>query len=110
MFEDVPGGVTGGKVNVIHGSAGGPRIDRLDTVAQESGAIPGSSERGDSFGYEVSLGDMDRDGGLSDPAGRAAGGRRLAGGGWRVAGGAGRQLEGVVSLLRGWRVSGGPGI
>ncbi|WP_030810515.1 FG-GAP-like repeat-containing protein [Streptomyces sp. NRRL S-337] len=61
-FEDIPGGVTGGKVNVIHGSAGGPRVDRVDTLTQESGAIPGSSEKGDGFGYEVSLGDIDGDG------------------------------------------------
>ncbi|MGP8299774.1 FG-GAP repeat protein [Streptomyces inhibens] len=63
LFDDtVPGSTKGGKVNVIHGSADGPRVDQIDTITQESGAIPGSSEKGDKFGYEVSLGDINGDG------------------------------------------------
>ncbi|MFG2138341.1 hypothetical protein [Streptomyces sp. NPDC048650] len=62
-FDDgIPGATKGGKVSVIHGSADGPRVDRVDTITQESGAIPGSSEKGDKFGYEVSLGDINGDG------------------------------------------------
>ncbi|MFJ9850586.1 FG-GAP repeat protein [Streptomyces sp. NPDC101150] len=62
-FDDrVPGATKGGKVNVIHGSASGPRVDLIDTITQESGAVPGSSEKGDKFGYEVSLGDINGDG------------------------------------------------
>ncbi|POX42090.1 hypothetical protein C3486_06325 [Streptomyces sp. Ru73] len=57
----VPGTTKGGKVNVIYGSASGP-TSRMDTITQESGAVPGNSENGDSFGYEVSLGDIDGDG------------------------------------------------
>ncbi|MBZ4014330.1 FG-GAP-like repeat-containing protein [Streptomyces purpurogeneiscleroticus] len=56
-----PGSTKGGKVNVIYGSASGP-TSRMDTITQESGAVPGGSENGDSFGYEVSLGDIDGDG------------------------------------------------
>ncbi|MFI9354551.1 hypothetical protein [Streptomyces lydicus] len=63
LFDDkVPGSTKGGKVNVIHGSASGPRVDRIETITQESGAIPGSSETGDKFGYEVSVGDINGDG------------------------------------------------
>ncbi|MFI9048449.1 FG-GAP repeat protein [Streptomyces sp. NPDC053427] len=62
-FDDrVPGATKGGKVNVIHGSASGPRVDLVDTITQESGAVPGGSEKGDKFGYEVSLGDINGDG------------------------------------------------
>ncbi|MGW7637222.1 FG-GAP repeat protein [Streptomyces decoyicus] len=63
LFDDrVPGSTKGGKVNVIHGSANGPRLDRIDAITQESGAVPGSSEKGDKFGYEVTLGDINGDG------------------------------------------------
>ncbi|MFI9030285.1 FG-GAP-like repeat-containing protein [Streptomyces sp. NPDC053560] len=59
--DSVPGSTKGGKVNVIYGSASGP-TSRMDTITQETGAVPGNSERGDVFGYEVSLGDIDGDG------------------------------------------------
>ncbi|WP_368396342.1 FG-GAP repeat protein [Streptomyces sclerotialus] len=59
--DTVPGSTKGGKVNVIYGSASGPTT-RMDTITQETGAVPGNSERGDVFGYGVSLGDIDGDG------------------------------------------------
>ncbi|WP_237277453.1 FG-GAP and VCBS repeat-containing protein [Streptomyces caniscabiei] len=57
-----PGSVTGGKVNITYGSADGPDTATAFSVTQDSGRIPGASERGDSFGFEVSLGDIDGDG------------------------------------------------
>lgn len=56
----VPGSSTGGKVHVIYGSADGPAT--TVAVTQNSGNVPGSSERGDWFGSELSLGDINGDG------------------------------------------------
>ncbi|QNS05407.1 VCBS repeat-containing protein [Streptomyces xanthii] len=56
----VPESVVGGQVHITYGSATGP----ADTtnVTQDSGNVPGGSERGDWFGGEVSLGDINGDG------------------------------------------------
>ncbi|TPQ21731.1 FG-GAP-like repeat-containing protein [Streptomyces sporangiiformans] len=51
---------TGGKVHIIYGSADGPAT--TVAVTQNSGNVPGSSERGDFFGSELSLGDVNGDG------------------------------------------------
>ncbi|TLS46933.1 hypothetical protein FE633_07580 [Streptomyces montanus] len=51
---------TGGKVHIIYGSADGPAT--TVAVTQDSGNVPGSSERGDFFGSELSLGDINGDG------------------------------------------------
>ncbi|MGI5469701.1 FG-GAP repeat protein [Streptomyces sp. CA-132043] len=59
--NSLPGSTKGGKANVIYGSANGP-TSRIDSITQESGTVPGNSEGGDNFGYEVSLGDIDGDG------------------------------------------------
>ncbi|MZD22041.1 MULTISPECIES: FG-GAP-like repeat-containing protein [Streptomyces] len=56
----VPGSSTGGKVHIIYGSADGPAT--TVAVTQNSGNVPGSSERGDYFGSELSLGDINGDG------------------------------------------------
>jgi hypothetical protein len=56
----VPGSSTGGKVHIIYGSADGPAT--TVAVTQNSGNVPGSSERGDWFGSELSLGDINGDG------------------------------------------------
>ncbi|MEU1038093.1 FG-GAP repeat protein [Streptomyces sp. NPDC005551] len=56
----VPESVTGGKVHIIYGSASGPAY--TEAVSQESGSVPGESERGDWFGGELSLGDVNGDG------------------------------------------------
>ncbi|UUU23806.1 FG-GAP and VCBS repeat-containing protein [Streptomyces sp. DSM 40750] len=56
----VPESSTGGKVHVVYGSADGPGT--TVAVTQDSGNVPGSSERGDFFGSELSLGDVNGDG------------------------------------------------
>ncbi|MDX3521378.1 FG-GAP repeat protein [Streptomyces scabiei] len=56
----VPGSSTGGKVHIIYGSADGPAT--TVAVTQDTGNVPGSSERGDYFGSELSLGDVNGDG------------------------------------------------
>ncbi|WP_151476852.1 VCBS repeat-containing protein [Streptomyces albicerus] len=56
----VPESVDGGKVHIVYGSADGPAT--TVAVSQNSGNVPGSSERGDWFGSELSLGDINGDG------------------------------------------------
>ncbi|WP_405479563.1 FG-GAP-like repeat-containing protein [Streptomyces sp. NBC_00009] len=56
----VPESVTGGKINIIYGSAGGPATTA--EISQDTGSVPGSSERGDAFGSELTLGDINGDG------------------------------------------------
>ncbi|MEW2400910.1 FG-GAP-like repeat-containing protein [Streptomyces sp. NPDC046862] len=56
----VPESATGGKVHVVYGSADGPAGET--SVTQNTGNVPGTSERGDFFGNEVSLGDVNGDG------------------------------------------------
>ncbi|WP_428953418.1 FG-GAP and VCBS repeat-containing protein [Streptomyces sp. cg35] len=56
----VPESVTGGQVHILYGSPSGP-TGSVD-VDQNTGNVPGSSERGDWFGGEVSLGDINGDG------------------------------------------------
>ncbi|MCL6736073.1 FG-GAP and VCBS repeat-containing protein [Streptomyces neyagawaensis] len=56
----VPGSSTGGKIHILFGSADGPAT--TVAVTQDSGNVPGSSERGDYFGSELSLGDINGDG------------------------------------------------
>jgi FG-GAP repeat/FG-GAP-like repeat len=56
----VPGAVKGGKVAVVNGSASGPA--GTTSITQNSGSIPGSSESGDEFGYDLTLGDINGDG------------------------------------------------
>ncbi|MGW6144637.1 FG-GAP repeat protein [Streptomyces sp. NPDC055140] len=55
----VPESTTGGKVNITYGSAGGPAT--TTAISQDTGSVPGSSERGDAFGGELSLGDINGD-------------------------------------------------
>ncbi|CBG71327.1 MULTISPECIES: FG-GAP and VCBS repeat-containing protein [Streptomyces] len=57
-----PGSVLGGKINITYGSAAGPVTASTTAVSQDTGRVPGTSERGDGFGSEVSLGDIDGDG------------------------------------------------
>ncbi|MFF1354990.1 FG-GAP-like repeat-containing protein [Streptomyces sp. NPDC058297] len=56
----VPESVTGGKVNITYGSATGPAA--TTELSQDTGNVPGGSERGDDFGGELSLGDINGDG------------------------------------------------
>ncbi|MET9498411.1 FG-GAP-like repeat-containing protein [Streptomyces sp. NPDC006552] len=55
----VPGATDGGKVALTHGSASGPA--GTTTISQNTGAVPGASEKGDGFGGELSLGDINGD-------------------------------------------------
>ncbi|MGP3926573.1 FG-GAP and VCBS repeat-containing protein [Streptomyces sp. 8N616] len=61
--SEVPGSSTGGKVNVVHGSASGPSGEQT-TITQNTEGVPGSSETEDGFGNELSLGDINGDGHL----------------------------------------------
>jgi hypothetical protein len=56
----VPGSVKGGTVKVVYGTASGP--GSIDSITQDSGNIPGGSEKGDAFGAELHLGDINGDG------------------------------------------------
>lgn len=56
----VPDAANGGKVNITYGSASGPA--GTTGITQNSGNVPGSSEKGDGFGWELDLGDINGDG------------------------------------------------
>ncbi|MEU4098851.1 FG-GAP and VCBS repeat-containing protein [Streptomyces sp. NPDC026673] len=56
----VPGSVKGGKVKVVYGTDSGPGSST--SIDQDSGNIPGGSEKGDAFGSELHLGDINGDG------------------------------------------------
>jgi hypothetical protein len=57
-----PDSVTGGKLNITYGSAAGPVTTTTAAVSQNTGQVPGTSEREDGFGFELSLGDINGDG------------------------------------------------
>lgn len=59
----VPGSSTGGKVNILHGSPTGPTGIR-QTITQDTPGVPGGAEKGDAFGSELHLGDVNGDGHL----------------------------------------------
>jgi hypothetical protein len=50
----------GGKVWISYGSAAG--IEKTTSVTQNTGNVPGTSEKNDYFGYELDLGDVNGDG------------------------------------------------
>ncbi|GHF05646.1 VCBS repeat-containing protein [Streptomyces griseoluteus] len=56
----VPDASTGGRVNITYGSVSGP--DRTAAINQNTGNVPGGSEKGDGFGGELDLGDINGDG------------------------------------------------
>jgi hypothetical protein len=53
-----------GQVTVIHGAANGIRTTGNYTYSQNTKGVPGSAEKGDSFGAELTLLDHNRDGRL----------------------------------------------
>jgi hypothetical protein len=55
-----PGGVDGGKVWVTYGTAAG--AGSTIGITQNTGAVPGTSEKNDEFGWEIDLGDVNGDG------------------------------------------------
>lgn len=56
----IPDSALGGKVNITYGSASGPAS--TTGITQNTGSVPGSSEKADNFGYELDLGDINGDG------------------------------------------------
>ncbi|MFJ3643935.1 FG-GAP and VCBS repeat-containing protein [Streptomyces sp. NPDC090108] len=56
----VPDSSTGGRVNITYGSASGPAS--TSAITQNSGNVPGTSEKGDDFGWDLDLGDINGDG------------------------------------------------
>ncbi|MGW3656310.1 FG-GAP-like repeat-containing protein [Streptomyces sp. NPDC005151] len=58
---DVPGSQKGGVVTVVYGTASGP-VGGQDSITQDSPGVPGTGEKDDIFGYELSLGDINGDG------------------------------------------------
>lgn len=53
---------TGGRVAFVPGSANGPVGTKAMYVNQDSAGVPGAAERGDGFGSDVSVADVDGDG------------------------------------------------
>ncbi|MEW2622769.1 FG-GAP and VCBS repeat-containing protein [Streptomyces sp. NPDC048106] len=56
----VPDAHDGGRVSVTYGSASGPAA--TTDITQDTGSVPGASEKGDNFGWELDLGDVNGDG------------------------------------------------
>ncbi|MEU6573296.1 FG-GAP and VCBS repeat-containing protein [Streptomyces sp. NPDC046805] len=56
----VPDSSNGGQVNITYGSVSGPAS--TSGVNQNTGSVPGASETGDSFGWDLDLGDINGDG------------------------------------------------
>ncbi|MFI1761471.1 FG-GAP and VCBS repeat-containing protein [Streptomyces sp. NPDC020800] len=56
----VPDASNGGRVNVTYGSASGPAS--TTGITQNTGSVPGTSEKGDAFGWDLDLGDINGDG------------------------------------------------
>ncbi|MVO86512.1 VCBS repeat-containing protein [Streptomyces sp. p1417] len=60
----IPGSARGGAVHILHGAATGPAYGEWEKFTQNTSGVPGSGEKGDSFGHEFDLGDIDGDGNL----------------------------------------------
>ncbi|MGP4048326.1 integrin alpha [Streptomyces sp. 2A115] len=56
----IPDSALGGKVNITYGTESGP--GSTTGITQNTGNVPGSSEKNDEFGYELDLGDVNADG------------------------------------------------
>ncbi|ADI04599.1 integrin-like protein [Streptomyces bingchenggensis BCW-1] len=55
----IPNSALGGKVNITYGSTAGP--GSTTGITQNTGNVPGGSEKNDQFGYELDLGDINGD-------------------------------------------------
>uniref|UniRef100_UPI003570FCCF FG-GAP repeat protein n=1 Tax=Streptomyces longispororuber TaxID=68230 RepID=UPI003570FCCF len=60
----IPGSARGGAVHVLHGARGGPAHGDRTKITQNTAGVPGGGEKGDFFGGELDLGDIDGDGNL----------------------------------------------
>ena len=56
----IPDSSDGGRANITYGSSTGP--DGTTTITQNTGNVPGGSEKGDGFASELDLGDINGDG------------------------------------------------
>ncbi|MEV0180498.1 FG-GAP and VCBS repeat-containing protein [Streptomyces sp. NPDC050625] len=56
----IPDSAKGGKVNITYGSASGPAS--TTGITQDTGNVPGTSEKADGFGWDLDLGDVNGDG------------------------------------------------
>ncbi|WP_369214577.1 FG-GAP and VCBS repeat-containing protein [Streptomyces flavofungini] len=61
--DGIAGAHKGGSVHVVKGNANGP-YGGSDVITQDTPGVPGSGEKGDSFGAELDLGDINGDGHL----------------------------------------------
>jgi hypothetical protein len=55
-----PYGARGGQVWITYGTGTG--VDEITAINQDTSGVPGSSETDDMFGFELDLGDVDKDG------------------------------------------------
>lgn len=60
----IPRAQLGGAVLIAHGTASGPDLSGIQTIDQDTAGVPGAGEKGDDFGGELDLGDIDGDGHL----------------------------------------------
>ncbi|MFH8794149.1 FG-GAP and VCBS repeat-containing protein [Streptomyces sp. NPDC017941] len=60
----IPGSARGGAVHIVHGTANGPAHGEREKFTQNTSGVPGSGEKGDNFGHEFDLGDINGDGNL----------------------------------------------
>ncbi|OIJ64567.1 FG-GAP-like repeat-containing protein [Streptomyces mangrovisoli] len=58
--EPVPDSADGGKIKIVYGSTAGP--SGFTDITQNSAGMPGTTEKGDAFGWDVDLGDVNGDG------------------------------------------------
>ncbi|MET7938603.1 FG-GAP and VCBS repeat-containing protein [Streptomyces sp. NPDC005302] len=58
--ETIPDSSDGGQANITYGSASGPA--GTTAINQNTGSVPGTSEKGDSFGWDLDMGDVNGDG------------------------------------------------
>ncbi|MGW0602623.1 FG-GAP and VCBS repeat-containing protein [Streptomyces sp. NPDC002644] len=59
-FGEAPYGARGGQVWITYGTGTG--VSDIKSITQDTSGVPGSSETADMFGYELDLGDVNKDG------------------------------------------------
>ncbi|OON74915.1 FG-GAP-like repeat-containing protein [Streptomyces tsukubensis] len=76
--EGIAGAAKGGAAHILKGTASGPAYGDQQTFTQDTAYVPGAGEKGDAFGQELDLGDVNGDGHLDLVVG--ASGEDLPGG------------------------------